>query len=107
MSLPTTVTRAFPSLGGLAAAGAGVLADAPWWLVGLLGFAALLVLRAEALVNARNEARRGSHEDRLLAAVPRRQALDYLTEVRRAQAGPAAGADGGTAGGGTGSGGAG
>ncbi|WP_284581537.1 hypothetical protein [Streptomyces sp. 2P-4] len=105
MSLHATVTRALPSLGGLAAAGAGVLADAPWWLVGVLGFAALLVLRAEALVNARNEARRGSHEHRLLATVSGRQALDYLTEVRRAQAGPAAapgpGAEGGAAGGGT------
>ncbi|KOU23448.1 hypothetical protein ADK52_18585 [Streptomyces sp. WM6372] len=88
MSPPTTPSRLLPSLGGLVTAGLGVSAEAPWWSVATIGFAALLVLRAEALVNARNEARRGLHEGRLLASVPSRQALGYLREVRRAQLGP-------------------
>ncbi|MFE2247893.1 hypothetical protein [Streptomyces lavendulae] len=55
-----------------------------------------MVLRAEALVNARNEARRGLHEHRLLGEVSRRQALAYLREVRRDRSAADAGAGTGT-----------
>lgn len=85
-----TAPRLLASFGGLLTAGLGVLAEAPWWLAGALAFAGLLVLRAEALVNARNEARRGVHEDRLLGEVSGRQALAYLREIRRPQSGPPA-----------------
>ncbi|MEU8437940.1 hypothetical protein AB0F18_34600, partial [Streptomyces sp. NPDC029216] len=61
----------------------GVPARLPGAAAAVLGCGGLLVLRAEALVNARNEARRGAHEDRLLGQVPRRQALAYLRETRR------------------------
>ncbi|MER5813328.1 hypothetical protein ABT143_35000 [Streptomyces sp. NPDC002033] len=83
-----TVPRLFTSAGGLLTAGPAALAGAPWWVAAALAFAGLLVLRAEALVNARNEARRGLHEGRLLARVPGRQALDYLRDTRRPQPGP-------------------
>ncbi|WP_137994146.1 hypothetical protein [Streptomyces vilmorinianum] len=79
-----TVSRLLASLGGLLTAGLGVMAEAPWWVIGALAFGGLLVLRAEALVNARNEARRGLHENRLLGEVSRKQALDYLREIRQA-----------------------
>lgn len=85
-----TVPRLLASFGGLLTAGLGILAEAPWWVAGTLGFGGLLVLRAEALVNARNEARRGLHEDRLLGEVPRRLALAYLREVRQDRSGPQA-----------------
>ncbi|GLV86298.1 hypothetical protein Slala03_59870 [Streptomyces lavendulae subsp. lavendulae] len=78
-----TVPRLLAPLGGLLAAGPVALAEAPWWVAATLAFGGLLVLRAEALVNARNEARRGLHEHRLLGEVSRRQALAYLREVRR------------------------
>lgn len=90
-----TASRLLASLGGLSTATLGVVADAPWWVAGTLLFGGLLVLRAEALVNARNEARRGLHEGRLLGEVSRKQALDYLRETRRARQQPAAGADAG------------
>ncbi|MFD4246202.1 hypothetical protein ACFWP3_32105 [Streptomyces sp. NPDC058525] len=90
-----TAARLLASLGGLLTAVLGVVAEAPWWVAVALLFAVLLVLRAEALVNARNEARRGLHEDRLLGEVSGKQALDYLREIRRAQQ-PAAGNDPGT-----------
>ncbi|MFD7258579.1 hypothetical protein [Streptomyces sp. NPDC059874] len=80
-----TAYRLLASLGGLLTAALGLLAEAPWWVVGALVFGCLLVLRAEALVNARNEARRGLHEDRLLGEVSGKQALDYLREIRQAQ----------------------
>ncbi|MFF4322636.1 hypothetical protein [Streptomyces sp. NPDC001568] len=79
----TSPSRLLAPFGGLLTASLGVMARAPWWVVAGLAFAGLLVLRAEALVNARNEARRGHHEHRLLGQVPRRQALAYLREVRR------------------------
>ncbi|MFJ3835910.1 hypothetical protein ACIPY6_10355 [Streptomyces sp. NPDC090054] len=82
----TSPSRLLASFGGLLTATVGLLARAPWWVVAGLAFAGLLVLRAEALVNARNEARRGHHEHRLLGQVPRRQALAYLREVRRDRA---------------------
>ncbi|MFB0629983.1 hypothetical protein [Streptomyces sp. AB3(2024)] len=85
-----TVTRLLAPLGGLLAAGPVALDGAPWWAAATTAFAGLLVLRAEALVNARNEARRGFHEHRLLGEVPRRQALAYLREVRRDRSDPAA-----------------
>lgn len=85
-----TVPRLLAPLGGLLAAGPVALAQAPWWVAATLAFGGLLVLRAEALVNARNEARRGLHEHRLLGEVPRRQALAYLREVRRDRSDPAA-----------------
>ncbi|MFE2153184.1 hypothetical protein ACFXAO_24445 [Streptomyces lavendulae] len=91
-----TVPRLLAPLGGLLAAGPVALAEAPWWVAATLAFGGLLVLRAEALVNARNEARRGLHEHRLLGEVPRRQALAYLREVRRDRSDPAA-ADAGAA----------
>ncbi|MFD8024850.1 hypothetical protein [Streptomyces lavendulae] len=91
-----TVPRLLAPLGGLLAAGPVALAEAPWWVAATLAFGGLLVLRAEALVNARNEARRGLHEHRLLGEVPRRQALAYLREVRRDRPDPAA-ADAGAA----------
>ncbi|MFD9729551.1 hypothetical protein [Streptomyces sp. NPDC059072] len=91
-----TVSRLLASLGGLSTATLGVVADAPWWVAGTLLFGGLLVLRAEALVNARNEARRGLHEGRLLGEVSRKQALDYLRETRRAQRQPAADVNDGT-----------
>ncbi|MET9609371.1 hypothetical protein ABZZ17_30635 [Streptomyces sp. NPDC006512] len=84
----TSPSRLLTSLGGLLTAAVGVLTRAPWWVIAGLAFAGLLVLRAEALVNARNEARRGHHEDRLLGQVPRRQALAYLREVRRDRSAP-------------------
>ncbi|MFI8503857.1 hypothetical protein ACIGFK_35945 [Streptomyces sp. NPDC085524] len=87
-------SRLLASLGGLSTAALGVVADAPWWVTGTLVFGGLLVVRAEALVNARNEARRGLHEDRLLGEVSRKQALDYLREVRQARR-PEAGAEAG------------
>lgn len=81
------------------------LDGAPWWAAAATAFAGLLVLRAEALVNARNEARRGLHEHRLLGEVSRRQALAYLREVRRDRSDPAAGTGTATAAGtGTGAG---
>ncbi|MET8750931.1 hypothetical protein ABZW32_12660 [Streptomyces sp. NPDC004667] len=85
-----TVTRLLAPLGGLLAAGPLALDGAPWWAAATTAFAGLLVLRAEALVNARNEARRGFHEHRLLGEVSRRQALAYLREVRRDRSDPAA-----------------
>ncbi|OEJ33116.1 hypothetical protein [Streptomyces subrutilus] len=85
-----TAPRFLASLGGLLTAALGVVAEAPWWVAAALVFGGLLVLRAESLVGARNEARRGLHEDRLLGEVSGKQALDYLREVRRAQQ-PAAG----------------
>ncbi|MGO4459137.1 hypothetical protein AB4039_17875 [Streptomyces sp. M-16] len=85
-----TVTRLLAPLGGLLAAGPVALDGAPWWAAATTAFAGLLVLRAEALVNARNEARRGLHEHRLLGEVSRRQALAYLREVRRDRSDPAA-----------------
>ncbi|MGP3687710.1 hypothetical protein ACTVZO_23980 [Streptomyces sp. IBSNAI002] len=91
-----TAARLLAPLGGLLTAALGVVAEAPWWVAVALLFAVLLVLRAEALVNARNEARRGLHEDRLLGEVTGKQALDYLREIRRAQqpgADPGAAAD--------------
>ncbi|MFF3622571.1 hypothetical protein [Streptomyces sp. NPDC002467] len=90
-----TVSRLLASLGGLSTATLGVMADAPWWVAGSLLFGGLLVLRAEALVDARNEARRGLHEGRLLGEVSRKQALDYLRETRRVRRQPAAGEDDG------------
>jgi len=78
-----TVPRLLASLGGLLTTALGALAGTPWWVAATLLFAGLLILRAEALVNARNEARRGLHEHRLLGEVPRRQALAYLREIRR------------------------
>ncbi|RSS80081.1 hypothetical protein [Streptomyces sp. WAC06614] len=93
MSTFPTGSRLLPALGGLATAGLGAASEAPWWLVAILAFAALLVVRAEALVNARNEARRGVHEDRLLGTVPSRQALGHLRAVRRPHDGSAPGQD--------------
>ncbi|MFE3638023.1 hypothetical protein [Streptomyces sp. NPDC059168] len=83
------VPRLSASLGGLSTAALGALASAPWWAAAPLAFASLLVLRAEALVHARNEARRGVQEHRLLARTPRRQALAYLQETRRGPRTPA------------------
>ncbi|MDH6542719.1 hypothetical protein [Streptomyces sp. SPB4] len=99
-----TVPRLLAPLGGLLAAGPVALAEAPWWVAATLAFGGLLVLRAEALVNARNEARRGLHEHRLLGEVPRRQALAYLREVRRDRPDPAAADAGAATGTGTGAG---
>ncbi|MFE2170324.1 hypothetical protein ACFXB3_35475 [Streptomyces sp. NPDC059447] len=90
-----TASRLLASLGGLSTATLGAVSGAPWWVAGSLLFGGLLVLRAEALVNARNEARRGLHEGRLLGEVSRKQALDYLRETRRAQRQRAADADDG------------
>ncbi|MER6379503.1 hypothetical protein [Streptomyces sp. NPDC001250] len=75
-------SRFLAPFSGLLTAGLGVPAEAPWWVHVTLAFATLLVLHAEALVSAHNEARRGRHEGRLLSELPRRQALAYLREAR-------------------------
>ncbi|WP_157858057.1 hypothetical protein [Streptomyces durhamensis] len=77
-------SRLLASLSGVLT-GLGVPAEAPWWVHVSLTLTTLLVLRAEALVNAHNEVRRGLHESRLLSELPRRQALAYLREVRRSR----------------------
>ncbi|MEU9027534.1 hypothetical protein [Streptomyces sp. NPDC048383] len=94
----TSASSLLVPFGALLTTTLGVLARAPWWVVAGLAFVGLLVLRAEALVNARNEARRGHHEHRLLGQVPRGQALAYLREVRldRAAADPRPASDTGT-----------
>ncbi|QGZ52646.1 hypothetical protein GPZ77_34090 [Streptomyces sp. QHH-9511] len=80
-----TASLLLAPLGGLLSAALGLATEAPWWMACALGFGGILILRAEALVNARNEARRGLHENRLLGEVSRKQALDYLREIRQSQ----------------------
>ncbi|OIK02847.1 hypothetical protein BIV25_01180 [Streptomyces sp. MUSC 14] len=65
------------------------LTGAPWW-----GIALPILVRPViqnfpqhilTLVQARNEARRGRQEDRLLDQIPRRHAFQALAHIRQAQ----------------------
>ena len=67
------------------------LTGAPWWGIALLILFHPVIQNFPqhifVLVQARNEARRGRQEDRLLDQIPRRRALQGLSHIRQARSG--------------------
>ncbi|MEV5879385.1 hypothetical protein AB0L75_35210 [Streptomyces sp. NPDC052101] len=85
-----TMPRLFASFTSLAPSTLTALAGAPWWGIALLILLFHPVIQnfpqhVLALVQARNEARRGRQEGRLLDQIPRRHALQGLAHIRQAR----------------------
>ncbi|MGW2426427.1 hypothetical protein ACWC0C_45850 [Streptomyces sp. NPDC001709] len=84
-----TMPRLTDSFTNLAPSALTALTGAPWWGIALIILLHLVIQNLPQhvliLVQARNQARQGRHEGRLLGRLPRRHALQGLTHIRQAR----------------------